>query len=248
MTISAVTPIYDFRHVSRVTGERNTTRPARSPEPAKRHQLDLFDAQVMQSQQHDTQLPEGIAVLDEQLPSISELFDQFFQNKIGRFDADEDGRLDTEEFYGSQEQFAGLDLDEDGYINAEDLKRQFMEANPGIHEMTEGYARGLYSRIMNTGDSDRDELTRMVETFFADLLEKNDENHDGYLAPLEFPGTVNEFKSIAGSLKHGLDQADMTESFLDDNPDLVELRESLLGLKEMIKPREVRPHHVDAYL
>ena len=146
-------------------------------------------------------------------------------------------------------QISNLDLNEDGYISAADLKRQFMEANPEIREMSEGFAHELYNQILKSGNSGPEELARMVESFFADFVEQSDENQDGYLTAPEFPGTVNEFKNIAWTLKHGINQEDLIDSFRNDNPDLVELRESLLGLKNMAKQNnEVQPRHIDMYV
>jgi hypothetical protein len=247
MTISAISPIYDFKQFSQAAGERHVARAAFTSEPTE-HQLDLFDAQAMPSTKPAARRQDEAVEQKEQITSVSKLFDRFFQDKIDRFDTDEDGRLGAEEFYGSQEQFASLDLNEDGYISAADLKRQFMEANPEIREMSEGFAHELYDQILKSGNSGPEELARMVESFFADFVEQSDENQDEYLTAAEFPGTVNEFKNIAGALKHGVTQEDLIGSFHNDNPDLVELRESLLGLKDMVKQNnEVRPRHIDMY-
>ena len=245
MTIGAVSPVYEFRPFSRATEERSTARSPSGPRTAKPQQLDLFSTPTTPA---DEAKPPGKAVVKYgRGESVSDLFDRFFQDKIRRHDADRDGRLSREEFYGSEEQFAGLDEDQDGYIGAPDLKRQFLEANPEMREMVEGFAGRLYDQMLNSPSSDPEDLARIVEDFFADFVAQNDADNDGLLDADEFPGTGEEFRRIAEQVRHSIHQDDLIESFQRENPDLVQLRESLLELKEMVRPQQGRPQHIDVY-
>jgi len=250
MIINAISPIYDFRSVSRAAGVNRTARtaPERTPEPAVQGQLDLFDPQVRQEPERVAERRQEAPQRETQHGTISDLLDRFFQDKIQRYDTDQDSRLGIWEFYGSDEQFAGLDQNDDGLVDASDLKRQFLEANPEIQEMTDGYAHALYDEILNAEGANAQGLAARVESFFDDFITRNDRDQDGYLTAVEFPGTLDEFKKMANSLKHGINREDLVEQFLADNPNLVELQETLVELKNMVRPQEVQPLHVDMYI
>jgi Ca2+-binding EF-hand superfamily protein len=250
MTITAISPIYDFRSVARTTGANRTSRtvPEQTPGSVVQDQLDLFEPEVREKPEQVTDRKQNGRTPAGEYYSVSDLLDRFFEDKLRRHDTDGDGRLGSWEFYGSDEQFAGLDRNEDGLIEASDLKRQFLEANPEIREMTDGFAHALYDRILNVEQADVQELSVQVESFFDEFIVRNDGDQDGYLTAVEFPGSLDEFKKIASSLKHGIRQEDLVEQFMTDNPDLVELHSTLAELRNMIKPQEVQPVHIDMYI
>jgi|GEM_PF-3042322 len=246
MTISAVGSIYDFRTVARANGTHKTTQiPAESAEP---RQLDLFNAHVEPERGFVDQ--DGPENTNQQIScdSVADLLDRFFHDKIMRYDADRDGQLGPQEFYGDAGQFAGLDRDNDGFINAADLKQRFFEDNPEMREMAEGYTHELYDQILNHASADPRDLTAIVESFFSDFVGRHDRDGDGSLAAAEFPGSLDEFEKITGTLKYSIQQKDLVDQFAKENPDLVELQETMAELREMIKQQDMQSQHIDVYI
>lgn len=249
MMINATAPVYNFRLFSPVVSKRIASRPASGQNTAKPQQLDLFDAQPMPARQVDGEVRSRTESKVENSPggSVSDLIDRFYEDKIHRYDADRDGKLNRQEFFGDKEQFAELDEDKDGFVQASDLKKQFLDANPEMREMAEGYASKLYDQLLNSPLSGPEELPRIIEDFFADFVARNDTEHNGHLHLDEFPGTEEEFVQIAGLSKLTLSQEDLVESFTMNNPDPVELRESLLRLKGIVDKQQARSRSVDMY-
>jgi len=249
MTINATAPIYNFRQISPLVDRRLTSQSAPERNAIKPQQLDLFDAQPMPARQVDSEVKSHAEAKVEggRTSSVSDLVDRFFADKIHRHDKDRDGQLNRQEFFGSEEQFVELDEDEDGFVRATDLKKQFLDTNPEMREMAEGFAGKLYDQILNSPSSSPEELHGMVEDFFADLVAKNDTDGDGDLYLDEFPGTEDEFKQIAGSNTQSVSKEDLVESFAINNPDLAELRESLLRLKGIVDKQQAQSRNVDMY-
>jgi Ca2+-binding EF-hand superfamily protein len=245
MTINAISPIYDFRPASRVSETRPTARPAAKQETSKKQQLDLFEPQAENIHHSDPHPATGAASGDQD--SVGALLDQFFIDKVKRHDADRDGLLSQQEFYGSEEQFAILDEDEDGQVGAADLKRHFLAGKPEMREMAEGFTSRLYDQILNSVSDDSESLARTVEEFFTDIFERDGATGDGQLDVDEFPGTPEEFRQIAGENAETINRDDMVRHFHKGNPDLVELRQSLRQLKDMVRPAQARSRSIDTY-
>jgi len=244
MTIESIQPIYNFRSISRILEPRSSTRPAPDHVIDDQRQLDLFGKPIVA----DEALPsEPIEAEPDEEPSVANLLERFFEDKVRRYDYDEDGLLNRAEFAGTDEEFGVLDKDGDGLIKAGDLQRQFMHENPEMHEMAEGFASGLYDQILYASTSDPEELNGMVREFFTELVDSRDRTGNGSLTSREFPGTPEEFRQIAGEDNTRVTTDQLFNNFMKNNPDLVELQDSLLQLRQMILPPTVRPEQVDVY-
>jgi len=245
MTIESIRPIYNFRLISRVLEPRSSARPAPDYVVNDQRQLDLFGNPIVADD--DAPSSEPVEAEPDEEPSVANLLEQFFEDKVRRYDYDEDGLLNRAEFAGSDEEFAVLDEDGDGIIKASDLQRQFMLENPEMHEMAEGFASRLYDQILYAPTSDPEELNGMVREFFTDLVQSEDRTGKGSLDSREFPGTLKEFQQIAGENSTSLTADQLFDNFMKNNPDLVELQDSLLQLRQMVLPPTVRPEQVDVY-
>ena len=222
-----------------------TSRSSSEPEPHKPRQLDLFEPSLVAASTSDAP---SSAVTERQRPDgVGGLLDRFFAEKVRRHDQDQDGCLSRTEFTGADEEFLRLDDDRDGFVGAPDFKRQFLADNPPLQGMAEGFAGQLYDNIMSSPSGDPAALGKIVEEFFADFVGRHDADQDGALRAEEFPGTENELRDALPRGKDALGVDDLVAGFQRQNPDLVELRESLLQLKETVQPAGVRPGQLDLY-
>jgi len=243
MNLNAVGVIYEFRPQFRGGETKIAAQTPRQSE--KPRQLDLFELSSAQAEAREN--PPAPDWQNDQGDGVAAVLDRFVAEKVRRHDQDRDGRLSKAEFHGNEQEFAQLDEDGDGFIGAPDLKRQLLADNPQLRNMAEGFAGGLYNQIMNSPAAQPEELAKTVQSFFEGLVAQHDQDRDGVLRTEEFPGTQDEFQQVRPKAKDTVSADNLIAGFTQQNPDLVELRESLLQLKETVKPAEVRQMHLDLY-
>jgi len=245
MNINTVGFIYEFRPLLRGGETKMASRFSAQSEPNKSGQLDLFEPSMAARPTSDA--PTAKAVVQRTADGVSTLLDRFFAEKVRRHDRDNDGCLSREEFSGTDDEFMQLDEDSDGLVSPPDFKRQFLADNPPLRGMVEGFAGGLYDRLMNSPNAEPDALAGTVRRFFEDFVQQYDSDGDGTLRTDEFPGTNEELHGVLLKRKDEVTVEDLVAGFRQQNPDLAELRESLLQLKEAVQPAEVRPRQLDLY-
>ncbi len=150
----------------------------------------------------------GIQSVSDMISSIVRSISSKTASQLQKADKNGDGVISREEFKGGDKAFAVLDRNSDGGIDTLDLEEIF----------------GLQ------GNGTRSPLRSILEETMQRFVEGRDEDSDGLLSYEEFGGSEEDFKRIDKDGDGLLGAEEITNDFIERNPELAVQIERLTAI------------------